>query len=173
MTIEIETLESPIGPLLLARRGETVVGLALPNGGDKLERSLGRRFRREDVQYVPPGSAAAKALRRYFDGDVAALDAITVDTGGTRFQSKVWKALREVPAGRTVSYGRLASMAGSPRAMRAVGAAMASNPVAIIVPCHRVIGSDGSLHGYGGGLDRKEWLLAHEGWSGNGRAARA
>ena len=166
MTIKIESVESPIGELLLARRGESVVGLALPNGREKLERWLSRRFGGEDVAYAETSdNGPSKGLRRYFDGDVAALEAIEVDTGGTAFQSAVWTALRSVPAGRTVSYGELAAMAGSPRAVRAVGAAMASNPVAIVVPCHRVIGSDGSLHGYGGGLDRKEWLLRHEGGS--------
>ncbi|TMA44133.1 MAG: methylated-DNA--[protein]-cysteine S-methyltransferase, partial [Deltaproteobacteria bacterium] len=88
---------------------------------------------------------------------------IRVDPGGTEFQRRVWGALRKVPPGRTVSYGELARAVGAPGAARAVGAANGSNPVGIVIPCHRVIGADGSLTGYAGGVERKEWLLGHEG----------
>lgn len=102
-------------------------------------------------------------IAAYFEGDIAALDSITVQTGGTPFQRSVWTALRQIPAGKTTTYGQLARQIGSPGAGRAVGMANGSNPVAIVVPCHRVIGAGGALTGYGGGLDRKRWLLAHEG----------
>jgi methylated-DNA-[protein]-cysteine S-methyltransferase len=85
-----------------------------------------------------------------------------VDLGGTAFQQRVWAALREIPAGRTVSYGEIAAAVGSPTAVRAVGAANGRNPVPIVVPCHRVIRADGNLCGYGGGIERKRWLLEHE-----------
>jgi methylated-DNA-[protein]-cysteine S-methyltransferase len=102
-------------------------------------------------------------IAAYFKGDITALDSIPVQTGGTAFQRKVWAALRRIPAGKTISYGQLAREIGSPTASRAVGLANGSNPIAIVVPCHRVIGHGGALTGYGGGLDRKRWLLAHEG----------
>ena len=102
------------------------------------------------------------AIARYFEGDVHVIDDLPVVFAGTPFQNKVWHALRAIPAGETLSYGALARQIGEPKAVRAVGLANGSNPIGLIVPCHRVIGSDGSLTGYGGGLDRKKWLLAHE-----------
>ena len=103
------------------------------------------------------------AIESYFAGDIAAIDRIPVDLGGTPFQQEVWTRLRRIPAGSTTSYGELARALGSPGAMRAVGMANGRNPVPIVVPCHRVIASDGTLGGYGGGLPIKRWLLAHEG----------
>ena len=102
------------------------------------------------------------ALERYFDGEIPALDAIPVAFTGTPFQQKVWTALRTITAGTTLSYGALARRIGEPTAVRAVGLANGSNPIGVVVPCHRVIGSNGSLTGYGGGLPRKRWLLDHE-----------
>ena len=102
------------------------------------------------------------ALTRYFDGEIAALDGIVVAYSGTPFQEKVWNALRTIEAGTTLSYGALARRIQEPKAVRAVGVANASNPIGIVVPCHRVIGSDGTLTGYGGGLPRKRGLLDHE-----------
>jgi methylated-DNA-[protein]-cysteine S-methyltransferase len=101
-------------------------------------------------------------LASYFNGEIHAIDGIPTATAGTVFQREVWRALREIPAAETISYGELARRIGRPRAVRAVGLANGSNPVGIVVPCHRVIGANGSLTGYGGGLHRKEWLLAHE-----------
>jgi methylated-DNA-[protein]-cysteine S-methyltransferase len=106
---------------------------------------------------------AREALQRYFDGDVAAIDPLAAHAGGTPFQCAVWEALRGIPAGATLSYSDLAASLKLPRAVRAVAAANARNPVAIIVPCHRVIGRDGQLTGYAGGVWRKQWLLKHEG----------
>ncbi len=102
-------------------------------------------------------------LERYFKGDTAVLDSIPVELNGTPFQKTVWQALRRIPCGTTISYAELAKRIGDPAAVRAVGTANGANPVAVIVPCHRVIGSNGKLIGYGGGLDRKQWLLGHEG----------
>jgi methylated-DNA-[protein]-cysteine S-methyltransferase len=101
-------------------------------------------------------------FRDYFDGGFALLDGIRVETGGTPFQRRVWQVLRTIPAGETWSYLEVARAVGAAEAVRAVGAANGANPVAIVVPCHRVIGSNGRLVGYGGGLERKRWLLAHE-----------
>ncbi len=102
------------------------------------------------------------AIAAYFNGNVHVIDALPVVYSGTPFQNKIWHALRAIPAGETLSYGALARQIGEPKAVRAVGLANGSNPIALVVPCHRVIGSDGSLTGYGGGLPRKKWLLAHE-----------
>ncbi len=102
------------------------------------------------------------ALTAYFGGDVGALDALVVAARGTPFQQSVWRGLREIPVGTTISYGELARRVGRPKAQRAVGMANASNPIALIVPCHRVIRTGGALGGYAFGLDYKRWLLAHE-----------
>jgi methylated-DNA-[protein]-cysteine S-methyltransferase len=122
------------------------------------------RARYGDVKFVlqrdPYGHSSAIAA--YMQGDVHAIDALPVVFSGTPFQNKVWHALRAIPAGTTLSYAALAKRIGEPKAVRAVGLANGANPVGVIVPCHRVIGADGSLTGYGGGLERKRWLLAHE-----------
>src|SRR4051812_25997091 len=113
-----------------------------------------------------PGRAPAdllRRLRRYFEGDLGALDGIAWRTGGTLFQRKVWKALTKIQPGETLNYGALAASLGCSTAVRAVGAANGANPISVVVPCHRVIGADGSLTGYGGGIARKRWLLRHEG----------
>jgi methylated-DNA-[protein]-cysteine S-methyltransferase len=109
-----------------------------------------------------PGGLSS-AMRRYFKGDLAAIDKLPVKTAGTPFQRSVWRALRGIKCGSTISYAELARRIGSPTAVRAVGLANGQNPISIVVPCHRVIGSNGQLTGYGGGLHRKEWLLQHEG----------
>jgi methylated-DNA-[protein]-cysteine S-methyltransferase len=103
------------------------------------------------------------ALAGYFSGDLAALDAIRWEVAGTPFQWAVWSALTMIPAGATTSYGALAASIGRPAAVRAVGAANGANPIAIVIPCHRLLGARRALTGYGGGLERKRWLLAHEG----------
>lgn len=108
-------------------------------------------------------SPARRALEAYLAGDLRALERVASETGGTPFQREVWRALREIPAGCTVSYGALAARIGRPAAVRAVGLANGANPVGVVVPCHRVIGANASLTGYAGGLSRKHWLLAHEG----------
>lgn len=115
---------------------------------------------------VAESGAAPPELRRkieaYFDGECAALDDVACETAGTTFQREVWAALRRIPVGATTSYGALAAAIGAPKASRAVGLANGANPIGVIVPCHRVIGANGSLTGYGGGMDRKRWLLDHE-----------
>ncbi|MCC6994868.1 MAG: methylated-DNA--[protein]-cysteine S-methyltransferase [Deltaproteobacteria bacterium] len=107
-------------------------------------------------------AGVTSALRAYFGGQLEALEGLLVDGEGTDFQRRVWAALRQIPAGTTQSYGDLARRIGSPAAVRAVGAANGRNPIGVVVPCHRVIGADGTLTGYAGGLERKRWLLAHE-----------
>jgi methylated-DNA-[protein]-cysteine S-methyltransferase len=162
-TIEIGDVSSPIGTVFVAVRGGRLSALAFEEAWARKRAALERRFGAADFRRAKDPGGIVGMLRRYFDGDVDSLEEIPVDPGGTPFQRAVWFKLRQVPAGRTVSYGELARAAGFPRAVRAVGAANGSNPVGLVIPCHRVIGSNGKLVGYGGGLDRKGWLLSHEG----------
>jgi methylated-DNA-[protein]-cysteine S-methyltransferase len=114
---------------------------------------------------VAPGAIPCfitEAIKRYFAGDLTAINALPVATAGTPFQRTVWTALRNIPVGETTTYSQVAHQIGKPAALRAVGHANGSNPVGVVVPCHRVIGRDGSLAGYGGGMERKRWLLRHE-----------
>jgi len=161
----IDHLDSPIGRLaLVADEQGRLRALGWNEEHVRMTRQLQSASKVTELELEPssdPGGLAT-ALRAYFDGDLAALDTMLVETGGTEFQRAVWCALRTIPCGATTSYGELARKIGRPAAVRAVGLANGSNPVAIVVPCHRVIGSDGSLTGYGGGLERKRWLLAHE-----------
>jgi methylated-DNA-[protein]-cysteine S-methyltransferase len=156
-------IPTPAGAIVLVERRGALVGLVFEDHWKGFRRELEKRFGEFSFEEDPRGGASAAALRRYFAGDLRALDSIKVDTGGTAFQESVWRALRRIPAGTTWSYARLAREIGRPSATRAVAAANGANPVSIVIPCHRVIGSDGSLTGYGGGLPRKQWLLAHEG----------
>jgi methylated-DNA-[protein]-cysteine S-methyltransferase len=129
-----------------------------------MHRLLGRYYRRVklSIREASQGSAAKRALLAYFAGDFSAIASLPVVTSGTEFQTDVWNALRRIPRGQTLSYSALAKDIGRPAAVRAVGLANGSNPIAIIVPCHRVIGANTSLTGYAGGLERKRWLLDHE-----------
>ena len=160
--LEIADLASPVGPLTLAVRAGRLCALDFADRWPRRRAALARRFGRCDMRAAADPAGVVARLARYFAGDVEALATIPVDPGGTPFQQKVWHALREIPAGRTASYGELARAIGAAGAARAVGAANRSNPVAIVIPCHRVIGADGCLTGYAGGLHRKRWLLDHE-----------
>ena len=143
---------TPIGPLHVAVRDGVLIRLLFEDPGPR---------EKDFVRGMDPTGVMAAVLA-YFDGDMAAFDPLVCDGEGTDFQRAVWRALRDIPVGETTSYGELARRIGAPKAVRAVGAANGANPIAIVVPCHRVVGSNGSLTGYGGGLDRKRWLLAHE-----------
>jgi methylated-DNA-[protein]-cysteine S-methyltransferase len=124
---------------------------------------LRRHYGSAEMSHGKAPPRIAEALAGYFDGDLAALDTIEVVTNGTAFQEAAWAALRAIPAGKTRSYAQQAAAIGRPKAVRAVGLANGSNPVGIVNPCHRVIGASGDLTGYGGGIERKRWLLEHEG----------
>lgn len=163
VTLLVTELRSPPGSIVFARRGEALCALCFKEHWPSMLRELERRFGQPDLRTGPDGGQPGRALRRYFDGELDALDGVAVDTAGTPFQEKVWSRLRKIPPGLTVSYGELAKSVGRPSAVRAVGGANGRNPVSIVVPCHRVIAADGTLGGYGGGLARKRWLLAHEG----------
>lgn len=164
MHLSLHTFESPLGRLLLA--GDEQGRLrALDFSATHLHRRLGEQYGRYASTDTAQPHPAAALLARYFDGDLDALRAIDVAAAGSALEQQVWSALRDIPAGQTTYYGELARRLGydDPRAARDVGSANARNPIAIVVPCHRVIGKDGSLKGYAWGLPRKRWLLAHEG----------
>jgi methylated-DNA-[protein]-cysteine S-methyltransferase len=159
--IEVAIVPSPIGAVSVSVGPQGLVGVDFEVSIAELSRRLARRIGPCQVtQAMHPAGAAVHA---YFRGQVVALQLITVAPMGTPFQRQVWAALRRIPAGQTISYGDLASWIGRPTAVRAVASANGDNPVPIVVPCHRVIGADGSLTGYGGGIERKRWLLQHEG----------
>jgi methylated-DNA-[protein]-cysteine S-methyltransferase len=152
-----ETTPSPVGELLLTAEGEGLTGVYFEihrhGPGDRAG------WRRGDVGGT---LAAARAqLAAYFAGELTAFD-LPLAPRGSAFQQQVWRLLRDIPYGATTTYGELARRLGDPRATRAVGAANGRNPLSVVVPCHRVVGADGSLTGFGGGVERKRWLLAHE-----------
>jgi methylated-DNA-[protein]-cysteine S-methyltransferase len=161
--LRLDRLATPIGEALLVT--DEVGTLRAFDWADR-EPSMRRLLRLHYGSLAPePGAAPAamkRAVRDYFSGDLGALRAIEWRTAGTKFQRSVWTALTSIRPGQTLSYGTLAAKLGCPNAVRAVGAANGANPISVVVPCHRVIGADGSLTGYGGGLDRKRWLLRHE-----------
>ena len=155
------TVDSPIGRLTLTSDGAALTGLYMSVPGKPLPRTADWVM---DPTAAPLPQAVGQ-VREYFAGQRRKFD-LPLCLQGTEFQKSVWRALAEIPFGATWSYGQLARRLGNPSACRAVGLANGRNPIAIIVPCHRVIGADGSLTGFGGGLPRKEWLLAHEGMPG-------
>ena len=160
--ILIDAIDSPVGVLTIAERAGRVCLLHFGPDGPSIDQAFERWYPGEPRARQPLAGLKA-LLERYFKGETGVLDAIAVELNGTPFQQNVWKALRRIPCGSTISYAELAKRIGEPAAVRAVGTANGANPVAVIVPCHRVIGSNGKLTGYGGGLDRKQWLLEHEG----------
>lgn len=165
-TFALERIDTPTGCMLLVTDEEhRVRALEWQDHEHRLFRLLNRYYGANAITLrdVSRASPATRALQAYFDGDLRAIDGVPTATNGTAFQHTVWTALRQIPLGRTASYGELANHIGRPTASRAVGLANGSNPISIIVPCHRVIGANAALTGYGGGLPRKRWLLAHEG----------
>jgi len=150
-------VDSPIGRLLLTSDGTALTGL-YTNPSRKSQSTQGW----EEDAGIGPLAATARQLHEYFAGTRREFD-LPLRLQGTVFQRRVWQELTEIPYGTTWSYGQLAKRLGNPNASRAVGLANGQNPISILVPCHRVIGADGSLTGYGGGLERKQWLLTHEG----------
>jgi methylated-DNA-[protein]-cysteine S-methyltransferase len=163
--LRLDHIDTPIGQLALVADDAGRLRVAnFTDGHSRMERLL-RSYSTDPLYKLVPASnpgGLSRAVRAYFAGDFTAIDGLPVEAGGTAFQSAVWRALCQIPCGETRSYGQIARQIGHPAAVRAVGLANGSNPVGIVVPCHRVIGSDGSLTGYGGGVERKRWLLAHE-----------
>ncbi|WP_420471784.1 methylated-DNA--[protein]-cysteine S-methyltransferase [Brevundimonas sp. FT23042] len=159
------TLPSPVGPLALASdAGGRLRGVAF---GDGLQREMRREYPGATLTEGPVPEAIRSGLDAYFAGDPGALCRIpwSLDgaAAGDGFQARVWRALADIPAGRTISYGEMARRAGEPGAAQAAGVALNRNPLPVVLPCHRVVGADGAMVGFGGGLERKTWLLRHEG----------
>lgn len=162
MNLSLDRVASPIGEIRLVFEGETLRALDFWDYEPRMLRLLRLHYGPVALAERPAPEGLRAPLAAFFAGDWAALDSIRVETGGTAFQRVVWAALRRINPGMTMSYGALATAIGRPGASRAVGLANGANPVAIVVPCHRVIGANAALTGYGGGLSRKAWLLNHE-----------
>jgi methylated-DNA-[protein]-cysteine S-methyltransferase len=163
MRFHFGTLASPIGLLQLVWDEDARLRLLYFDADEQRIRQLIRRsYGQCELDPAPLPAWLSDPLAQYFGGDIAAIASMQVAAAGTEFQREVWAALRTIPGGRTTSYGALAMKLHRPGASRAVGLANGSNPIGLVVPCHRVIGADGTLTGYGGGLPRKQWLLEHE-----------
>ena len=159
------TIDTPLGQILLVQDGaQQTYALDWLSHTERLDQLLARYQKNTNITRVEGQAPTADAdhVRAYFDGDFAALDKLQIAHFGTEFQRSAWRVLREIPAGRTMSYLGLADRIGKPKAVRAVGTAIGANPISIAIPCHRIIGANGQLTGYAGGLDRKQWLLQHE-----------
>lgn len=164
LMLTLDRIASPVGEVLLVTDVDGAVrALDFADYEPRMMRLLGRHAPGAVLVAGRAPESLRAAIQAYFGGDVRALDAVWVRTAGTAFQRAVWAALRAIPAGQTRSYGQLAAAIGAPRAVRAAGLANGQNPIALIVPCHRVIGANGTLTGYAGGIERKSWLLRHEG----------
>jgi methylated-DNA-[protein]-cysteine S-methyltransferase len=162
----IDRLDTPIGEMLIVSDREgNLRAVDWTDHETRMRRLLCLHYDQNGftLHAARNSSALIEAISRYFEGDLTAIDSLPVRTGGTAFQRDVWRALRQIPIGTTFTYTKVAEQVGRPAAVRAVGLANGSNPVGIVVPCHRVIGADGALTGYGGGIERKAWLLQHEG----------
>lgn len=166
LALRVDRLATPIGELLIVADGEgRLRAIDWSDHESRMRRLLDRYYGagRYAISAASDPGGLTKAMSAYFEGDHEAIDRLPVETAGTPFQRGVWQALRGIQSGTTISYAELARRIGSPRAVRAAGLANGQNPIGIVLPCHRVIGSNGTLTGYGGGLPRKKWLLEHEG----------
>ncbi|WP_348263598.1 methylated-DNA--[protein]-cysteine S-methyltransferase [Telmatobacter sp. DSM 110680] len=161
----VDRVATPIGVMMIAADADGKLRVALfTEDEEDIRRYLRLQLRSKKFTLEPANNpyGLMSAISSYFAGELGIIDTLPVETGGTPFQQDVWRALRSIPCGSTISYGALAAQIARPAAVRAVGLANGSNPVAVVVPCHRVIGANGSLTGYGGGIERKRWLLDHE-----------
>lgn len=166
MELLLDRFPSPLGEVLLISDGSNLRALDFHDYEPRMHQLLRLHYGSYSLESARNPAGLSALIERYMEGDLRVIEDIPVQTGGTPFQREVWAALRTIACGTVLSYGALARQIGRPKAVRAVGLANGANPVSIVVPCHRVIGSNGSLTGYGGGLERKRWLLQHEGWDG-------
>lgn len=158
-----DRIQTPIGDMILVARDGALLFLEFEDATGRVEREMRQRFKSRELQQAENPFGLSQIMHDYFAGNIHAIDTILTDGGGTAFEKQVWAELRKIPCGTMVSYGSIARKLGDINHSRAVGTANGKNPIAIVVPCHRVIGADGSMTGYGGGTKRKEWLLRHEG----------
>ncbi|AUX25080.1 methylated-DNA--protein-cysteine methyltransferase [Sorangium cellulosum] len=166
MELLLDEVESPIGGLLLVASGGAIHALDFADCAPRLRGHLAARHGAVALRRAADPHGFSGRLRAYFGGDLGALSGIPVEPGGTPFQRRVWAELQRIPPGATRTYGEIAASLGRSSASRAVGLANGRNPISVIIPCHRVLGASGALTGYAGGLERKRWLLAHEGAAG-------
>jgi methylated-DNA-[protein]-cysteine S-methyltransferase len=163
-TFNLDQLPTPVGAALLIFDDDGALrAFDWDDNALRIRELLRRQYGAVVLTEKGAPLALSTALTAYFKGDLDRLADVAWRVAGTPFQQKVWSALAEIPVGRTMSYGALAAQLAAPNAMRAVGHANGANPISVVLPCHRLIGSDGRLVKYGGGLERKRWLLRHEG----------
>jgi O-6-methylguanine DNA methyltransferase len=163
MNLNLSRFESPLGAVLLVWEESNLRALDFSDYEARMHKLLRLHYGAYELREADAPADLSAPLSDYFAGDLQALNHLSVQTNGTEFQCAVWTALRTIPAGQTRTYGELATQIHRPAAVRAVGATTGANPVGIVVPCHRVIGANGTLTGYAGGIERKRWLLKHEG----------
>jgi methylated-DNA-[protein]-cysteine S-methyltransferase len=163
MRLLLDRVNAPVAPLLLVTDEQGALrALDFADHEPRMLRLLRQHYGEVELADARSPKSIQQCLSAYFDGDMDAFAETPIGTKGSPFRQQVWAGLRTIPAGTTLTYGQLAKQIGSPAASRAVGAANGANPIAIVVPCHRVIGASGSLTGFAGGLNRKQWLLEHE-----------
>ena len=158
-----DAIESPIGKIIIVADEGKMIALDFADYEERLMKLLKRRYDAIEFKPTIDPFGFSTRVKNYLAGDFKSLATIPVSTGGTAFQQQVWQALRDIPTGQTLTYSQLAAKIGRPKATRAVGMTNSLNPIAIVLPCHRVVGANHSLTGYAGGLERKHWLLRHEG----------
>ncbi len=155
--------ESPVGKIEILFDGDSLVYLDFAHNPERMKKLIARRFGAVQIQEMEKTPPIHGMLDRYFAGHPETFDDISLSTGGTEFQRAVWQELRKIKRGHTMDYASLAAKAGNAKAIRAAASSNARNPISIVIPCHRVIGKDGSMRGYAGGVDRKRFLLKLEG----------
>lgn len=159
----IDTIDSQIGRILIVTDSEHLCMLNFATSKARIMQALQRRYQQFDLIATSNPQGFSQCIQAYFAGNHNSINEIPINPGGTPFQQQVWLALRTIPTGTTISYKELAARIDKPTAYRAVGMANSQNPIAIVLPCHRVVGTGGRLTGYSGGIERKRWLLQHEG----------
>ena len=163
MDFLIDRFDSVLGKILLVSDGKRLCALDYADYENRMLTLLRRHYADFQLRETIDPQGFSSRISTYLAGDITCINRIPVNTGGTAFQQHVWSALRTIPPGTVLTYGELAAQLGKPTASRAVGMTNALNPIAIVVPCHRLVGANGALTGYAGGLERKRWLLQHEG----------
>jgi methylated-DNA-[protein]-cysteine S-methyltransferase len=163
MLLRVDRIAFPMGEIVVVTRGAMLCAVDFADCEDRMMSLLHKRYGEVQLQAIKSPGDVSDRLRAYLAGDLHSLDTLPIETGGTEFQQQVWQALRTIPPGHVTTYGDLAQQLGRPKAVRAVGMTNGLNPISIVLPCHRVIGANGKLTGYAGGLARKRWLLTHEG----------
>jgi methylated-DNA-[protein]-cysteine S-methyltransferase len=162
MKLWLDRINSEIGTVLIVSDGTSLCALDFSDYEQRMHKFLSQHYPQYELHEKLNPQGFSDRVQAYFDRDFSALDDLPINPGGTEFQQQVWQALRSIPVGKTWTYGQLAQHLGKPTASRAVGMANSLNPISIVLPCHRVVGANGKLTGYAGGLERKRWLLEHE-----------